>query len=153
MYGSLRQTCVNWRVSPRLLIDLDYISPTSEIGLTFIMTRAIPYTRNPYLLSRQASPPLYLTGVQRVHPGLPSITRTRRAVTSKQWTSAPREFPTAGFGLIDTSMEIEEETLPNYHPDKYYPVQQGEVLRERYQILAKLGYGVTSTVWFGKDLQ
>lgn len=63
-----------------------------------------------------------------------------------------REFPASGFDLIDSSLEIEEEILPTYQPEKYYPVQQGEVLNDRYQVLAKLGYGVTSTVWFGRDL-
>ena len=111
------------------------------------------------LSTRKASPiTLYSpSGFQRLSPfpGLPSITRTssrRTVMSSSRWTSAPRKFPSSGFDLIDTSVEIEEETLPNYHPDKYYPVQQGEILNDRYQILAKLGYGVTSTVWFARDL-
>ncbi|KAE8356038.1 U4/U6 small nuclear ribonucleo protein PRP4 [Aspergillus coremiiformis] len=73
-------------------------------------------------------------------------------MSSPQWTSEPRVFPSAGFGLLDKSLEIEEETLPTYQPEKYYPTQIGEVLDNRYQVLAKLGYGVTSTVWFGRDL-
>lgn len=76
----------------------------------------------------------------------------RRVMSSSQWASTPRESPTSGFNLIDSSLKIEEETLPTYHPEKYYPVQQGEVLNDRYQILAKLGYGVTSTVWCARDL-
>lgn len=71
---------------------------------------------------------------------------------SSQWKSSLRVFPTTDL-LIDPSIEIEEETLPTYRPEKYYPVQQGEVLNNRYQVLAKLGYGVTSTVWLGRDLQ
>ncbi|KAE8419562.1 U4/U6 small nuclear ribonucleo protein PRP4 [Aspergillus pseudocaelatus] len=73
-------------------------------------------------------------------------------MSSSQWTSEPRVFPPAGFSLLDTSLKIEEETLPTYQPEKYYPTQIGEVLYNRYQVLAKLGYGVTSTVWFGRDL-
>ncbi|GAB1201152.1 hypothetical protein APSETT444_010539 [Aspergillus pseudonomiae] len=73
-------------------------------------------------------------------------------MSSPQWTSEPRVFPPAGFGLLDTSVKIEEETLPTYQPEKYYPAQIGDVLDNRYQVLAKLGYGVTSTVWFGRDL-
>ncbi|KAE8357311.1 kinase-like domain-containing protein [Aspergillus caelatus] len=49
-------------------------------------------------------------------------------------------------------LKVEEETLPPYSPEKYYPVQQGEVFNDRYQVLAKLGYGVTSTVCFARDL-
>ncbi|PYI34792.1 U4/U6 small nuclear ribonucleo protein PRP4 [Aspergillus indologenus CBS 114.80] len=71
---------------------------------------------------------------------------------SSQWTSVPREFPSSGFKLLDSSVHLEEETLPTYQAQKYYPIQQGEVLHNRYQVLAKLGYGVTSTVWFGRDL-
>ncbi|OJJ35884.1 hypothetical protein ASPWEDRAFT_51813 [Aspergillus wentii DTO 134E9] len=66
--------------------------------------------------------------------------------------SFPREFPTSGFELLDPSFKIEEETLPTYSPDKYYPVKQGEVFNNRYQAMTKLGYGVTSTVWFARDL-
>ncbi|KAI1957523.1 hypothetical protein LOZ58_005607 [Ophidiomyces ophidiicola] len=73
-------------------------------------------------------------------------------MSSAPWKSATRTFPAAGFDLIDSPSEIEEETLPTYRPEKYYPVQQGEVLDNRYQVLAKLGYGVTSTVWLGRDL-
>lgn len=61
-------------------------------------------------------------------------------------------FPTSGVKLLDQSAELDEETLPTYQPEKYYPVTQGEVLNGRYQTLAKLGYGVTSTVWLAKDL-
>ncbi|PKY08810.1 kinase-like protein [Aspergillus campestris IBT 28561] len=59
---------------------------------------------------------------------------------SSQWKSTPR------------SIKIDEETLPTYQPEKHYPVSQGEILNERYQTLAKIGYGVTSTVWLAKDL-
>ncbi|KAE8353667.1 U4/U6 small nuclear ribonucleo protein PRP4 [Aspergillus coremiiformis] len=71
---------------------------------------------------------------------------------SSQWTSSPRKFPPPSIDVLDPSLKIEEETLPTYRPEKYYPIYQGEVLHDRYQVLAKLGYGVTSTVWFGLDL-
>ncbi|RAH74790.1 putative protein kinase [Aspergillus aculeatinus CBS 121060] len=76
----------------------------------------------------------------------------RTVMSSAQWTCTPRVFPTSGVKLLDQSAELDEETLPNYQPEKYYPVTQGEVLNDRYQTLAKLGYGVTSTVWLAKDL-
>ncbi|GAD91968.1 CMGC protein kinase [Paecilomyces variotii No. 5] len=63
-----------------------------------------------------------------------------------------RVFPTAGFELIDTTEFVEEETLPSYNAANYYPVRIGEVLNRRYQVLTKLGYGVTSTVWLCHDL-
>ncbi|OJZ91062.1 hypothetical protein ASPFODRAFT_78101 [Aspergillus luchuensis CBS 106.47] len=50
-----------------------------------------------------------------------------------------------GFEAIDPTEEVEEETLPTYDVKKYYPVRLGEILNGRYQVVAKLGYGVTST--------
>jgi hypothetical protein len=80
------------------------------------------------------------------------LSRPRRSiVSSSQWTSLHREFPASGFELLDTNIEIEEETLVTYDPEKYYSVQQREVFNNRYQTIAKLGYGVTSTVWLGRD--
>ncbi|KAJ0417398.1 kinase-like domain-containing protein [Aspergillus carlsbadensis] len=76
----------------------------------------------------------------------------RTVASSSQWACTPRVFPTAGCKLLDQSIELDEETLPTYQPEKYYPVTQGEVLNGRYQTLAKIGYGVTSTVWLAKDL-
>lgn len=67
-------------------------------------------------------------------------------------TLAPRPFPTSGFELIDPSEPIEEETLPEYKADLYYPVYIGQVFHDRYQMVGKLGYGVTSTIWLARDL-
>lgn len=35
----------------------------------------------------------------------------------------------------------------------FYPVRIGEVFRERYQVVAKLGWGAHSTIWLCHDLQ
>ncbi|EEP75786.1 predicted protein [Uncinocarpus reesii 1704] len=61
-------------------------------------------------------------------------------------------FPTTGFDIIDASKKIEEETLPAYKPESYYPAQLGQILKDRYQIVGKLGYGGSSTVWLSRDL-
>ncbi|KAK2810901.1 hypothetical protein FQN50_002492 [Emmonsiellopsis sp. PD_5] len=42
---------------------------------------------------------------------------------------------------------IEEQTLPQYHERLYYPVKIGEVFKDQYRVIAKLGYGAYSTVW------
>ncbi|KAK5093106.1 hypothetical protein LTS08_008951, partial [Lithohypha guttulata] len=47
---------------------------------------------------------------------------------------------------------IEEETLPRYRPDDYFPVSIGQVFNEKFKILAKLGFGSESTTWLAKDL-
>ncbi|RMZ79960.1 hypothetical protein DV738_g3025, partial [Chaetothyriales sp. CBS 135597] len=48
--------------------------------------------------------------------------------------------------------QVEEETLPFYRREDYYPMRIGEVLQDRYQVVAKLGYGTGSTVWLSRDL-
>ncbi|KAK2757686.1 hypothetical protein FQN54_004655 [Arachnomyces sp. PD_36] len=65
---------------------------------------------------------------------------------------APRSFPTSGFEVVDHSELVEEETLPEYKAERYYPVHIGQVFNNRYQVVGKLGYGVTSTVWLARDL-
>ncbi len=67
--------------------------------------------------------------------------------------SPPMNFPKSGFVLLNTEDKIEEETLPFYNPNNYYPVHIGEVFRSRYQVVTKLGYGVNSTVWLCLDLR
>ena len=54
--------------------------------------------------------------------------------------------------IISSLKPIEEETNPKYNPHAFYPAKYGETLHDRYQIVAKLGYGVTATVWIAKDL-
>ncbi|KAK6826761.1 hypothetical protein RU639_004495 [Aspergillus parasiticus] len=45
-------------------------------------------------------------------------------MSSTQWTCTARVFPTSGFELLDQSIRLDEETLPTYQPEKYYPVNQ-----------------------------
>jgi hypothetical protein len=65
----------------------------------------------------------------------------------------PREFPSSGFEVIDPSQVVEEERLPFYCRDEYYPMRIGAVIKDRYQVVAKLGYGTSSTVWLCRDLR
>lgn len=73
--------------------------------------------------------------------------------TSSSAQTVPRVFPTSKFETLDPAEAIEEETLPTYNAERYYPVRLGEILHGRYQVVAKLGYGVTSTVWLGRDFR
>ena len=47
---------------------------------------------------------------------------------------------------------IEEETLPKYNADHFYPARLGDILHDRYKLVVKLGFGMTATVWLAKDL-
>ncbi|OSC97370.1 putative CDK4/6 [Trametes coccinea BRFM310] len=66
--------------------------------------------------------------------------------------SPPRPLSTAEPPLIDPSYLVEEETIPWYDPNDFYPVDIGEVLQARYQVIGKLGFGGYSTVWLCRDL-
>jgi hypothetical protein len=66
---------------------------------------------------------------------------------------AVRSFPSEGFEVIPPEHEIEEETVPDYKADRFYPVKLGEVFNSRYQVVAKLGFGTASTIWLCRDLK
>lgn len=66
--------------------------------------------------------------------------------------SKPLRFPTTGFDLVPSSEKLEEERFDNFATGNYYPVFIGEVFRSRYQVVGKLGFGSTSTVWLARDL-
>lgn len=76
-----------------------------------------------------------------------------RSLTSigRKWKAL--NFPKQTFPRIAPWERIEEETLPDYVPSRYYPANIGEVLRDRYQIVSKLGFGASSTVWLARDLR
>lgn len=123
------------------------------------MTRAWRYARGIFVsrdnLKIHSCPPV--RSCFRLQPSSrsPPFSNTNRRTMSSSSLRVPhalRSFPSSGFELIDHSEKIEEETLPTYHAEKYYPVHIGEVLNNQYQVLAKLGYGVTSTVWLCRDL-
>lgn len=65
----------------------------------------------------------------------------------------PRAFPTSGYKSIEAGQLVEEEELPDYKEDRFYPVHLGEVFRDRYQAIAKLGFGTSSTTWLARDLR
>ncbi|KAF7620965.1 hypothetical protein AFLA_006258 [Aspergillus flavus NRRL3357] len=62
----------------------------------------------------------------------------RTVMSTTQWTCTPRVFPTSGFELLDRSNKLDEETLPTYQPEKYYPVNQGEDLIASTYVVLKV---------------
>ncbi|KAJ6019805.1 protein kinase [Penicillium canescens] len=55
--------------------------------------------------------------------------------------------------LISTSHLLDEERVPWYEENRFYPAKPGEVLAERFQILVKIGYGSSSTTWLARDMR
>ncbi|KAF4342812.1 CMGC SRPK kinase [Fusarium beomiforme] len=94
------------------------------------------------------------------YPKLP-ISLTRKAYTQvapmprpcPETDERPHLFPTAGFNLIDENVKIEEEEVPDYVASRFYPAQIGQVFQQRYQAVAKLGFGSSSTIWLARDLK
>ena len=56
-----------------------------------------------------------------------------------------------GNSFYEDSDSSEDEGLPDYKIGGYHPVHVGEVFRDRYVIIQKLGWGHFSTVWLAKD--
>ncbi|KAG6309254.1 hypothetical protein E4U44_007222 [Claviceps purpurea] len=57
----------------------------------------------------------------------------------------PLAFPSEGFARRHC------QTTPPLG-SQYYPVTIGEIFCARYQVVGKLGFGTTSTVWLARDL-
>lgn len=68
-------------------------------------------------------------------------------------TWKPIAFSNPNFGSIPASQTVEEENLPDYSASRYYPTRIGEVIKDRYQVMGKLGYGATSTAWLARDMK
>ena len=55
------------------------------------------------------------------------------------------------FETVRDSVLLDEERNPHFRERIYCPVDIGEILGTRYQVLGKLGWGSSATVWFGRD--
>ena len=71
----------------------------------------------------------------------------------RRGASPPRYFPTGGFETVHASEVLDEERLEQFKQGQYYPANIGDVISSKYQIVGKLGFGTTSTVWLAHDLE
>ncbi|KAI1913030.1 hypothetical protein LOZ61_003007 [Ophidiomyces ophidiicola] len=67
--------------------------------------------------------------------------------------AGPLKTPSRPFSSLFQTAPLEEEKLPFYEPEQYYPAHIGELFQSRYRIVGKLGYGAYSTAWLCRDLQ
>lgn len=66
----------------------------------------------------------------------------------------PLQFPVTGFEIIPETVLLEEENYEEFKTGNYCPVNIGDVYGSNtHQILGKLGFGSTSTVWLARNLQ
>lgn len=80
---------------------------------------------------------------------LPSEASRLRSWRRKMTSMMTRD----NFHRVPVATPIEEELLPSYKPEDYYPVATDQLLHSRYRIVCKLGRGVGSTVWLAKDTE
>ncbi|MCJ1256897.1 hypothetical protein MMC24_004722 [Lignoscripta atroalba] len=66
--------------------------------------------------------------------------------------STPVRQPTSVAASLSLTEPVGEECAPRYNPRHFYPVRLYGVLNDRYQVVAKLGWGTSSTVWLAQDL-
>jgi len=86
-----------------------------------------------------------------MHHGFFALPRAQKSIQRLAWK--PLVFPRTGVISLPASEKIEEETIPGYVATRYYPVRIGQIFRNRYQVVGKLGYGITSTVWLARDIE
>ncbi|KAK0111542.1 hypothetical protein ONS95_001895 [Cadophora gregata] len=55
--------------------------------------------------------------------------------------------------ILPPDIPIEEEKIPGYDAKRFLSVNPGDLLHNRYKIVAKVGWGTTSTVWIAQDTQ
>jgi serine/threonine-protein kinase SRPK3 len=79
------------------------------------------------------------------------LSRVWRQLFGRAWR--PLAFNSETFVTIPVNQKVEEETVPDYVASRYYPVRIGEVFSDRYQVVGKLGFGVTSTLWLARDMR
>ena len=64
----------------------------------------------------------------------------------------PLHFPTTGFDAFTDRFIVEKEQFDGFKTGQYYPVKVGDVYEGKYQVLSKLYFGTTSTVWLACNL-
>ncbi|KAE8141307.1 kinase-like domain-containing protein [Aspergillus pseudotamarii] len=73
--------------------------------------------------------------------------------TFRRAPSPPMCFPTTGFDTVNGSQILEEERFEDLRKGQYYPVNIGDIFSSKYQVIGKLGFGISSTVWLARDLE
>ena len=69
------------------------------------------------------------------------------------WTVPTNTTMLAGHApnILPSDVLVEEERMPGYNPKHFYPVNPGDFFHNRYEVLVKVGWGTSSTVWLARD--
>lgn len=60
-------------------------------------------------------------------------------------------FGNSDFKTLASDQKVEEEAYNTTSQSRYYPMRIGDVLKNEYQVVGKLGYGLGSTVWLANE--
>lgn len=82
---------------------------------------------------------------------LSMLQRVWKPLLRRAWR--PLVFTKQSTVSIPANEKIEEETISGYLAARYYPVRVGQIFQDRYQVVGKLGFGITSTVWLARDMK
>lgn len=79
-----------------------------------------------------------------------------KPTSSKMADCPPTPSSTVPEVCMDSELRFHENGTPcewgeSYRPGGSHPVQLGDILDGRYEILCKLGYGSFATVWLAAD--
>ncbi|KAL2802759.1 kinase-like protein [Aspergillus granulosus] len=110
-----------------------------------LLSSAIQSLR-PYHIRSQVGSPVRKVRMPLLHRNRPCCAFT---MTASNLTEASDSFNTR---LIYEPLEG-VESLENYRPGGYHPVQIGDHFHDRYRVVHKLGYGSYSTAWLARDEQ
>ena len=91
----------------------------------------------------QRNPPVASPRPPRPPHGDNGAPRSRKSPKVQMKPLTSRDFFFEGPGL---------EPPARYRPGGYHPVHIGDIYRERYRVIHKLGHGTYSTVWLAHDL-
>ncbi|RAL07044.1 protein kinase [Aspergillus homomorphus CBS 101889] len=88
----------------------------------------------------------------RLHQTTSTLTTHLRTRGFSFLRRKPLTIPHSKHPLL-TDDSIDEEHLPGYCSKDYYPAKPGEILADRYQLITKLGWGSTSTIWMARNMR
>lgn len=62
-------------------------------------------------------------------------------------------FNNSNFKTLPSDQKIEEEAHDAISKGRYYPMRIGDIVRDKYLVVGKLGYGLGSTVWLANEFR
>ena len=62
-------------------------------------------------------------------------------------------FSNSNFKILLSDQKIEEEAHDAISKGRYYLVRVGDIIKTKYQVLGKLGYGLGSTIWLANEFR